>query len=290
MTNKEQLETIFKKYDIPWNIREFKEYINPKPKSVTSILGKMQRLYVKSGCPSVFTFESSGINDLLRITIIADYKDVVSLLKRIKETFKDATGHFKIKNSGYCGIHVHFSLEGVPCEIQLAPEMLVMAVDYLHLFYEKWRDFQEEEISTSLEEQQKLVLNCASKDEQEVLYRHWKEQEELFKEKLKEKEQDVEFRRSVYQEVYAFLQYDQYEEEIAFALEEMNKVKGKSSVLQDRDLLPLFCTNLVTNGNLDLEKVREISEKLLPLLEPRQKKLIALVKENNILVTENVKN
>jgi len=145
-------------------------------------------------------------------------------------------------------------------------------------------------ISLIVNGQQKLFLNCASKDEQEILYRHWKEQEEIFKEKLKEKEQDLEFRQKVYQEVYAFLQYDQYEEEIAFALEEMNKVKGKSSVLQDRDLLPLFCTNLVTNGNLDLEKVREISEKLLPLLEPRQKKLIALVKENNILVTENVKN
>lgn len=288
MTNKEILETIFKKYNIVWNIKEFNEYINPKPKSVSSILSKMQRLFAKAGDVSLFTFGNSGINDLLRITIITEYKDVVFIIKKLKQVFKDMVGHFKIKNSGYCGIHLHFSLEGVPCEIQLAPELLVMAVDYLHLFYEKWRNFNEEEIFKTLEEQQKQILANKDKEEQNDFYLQWKEQKEDFKSKLKEKAKDLELRQKIYQEVYTILQYNVYEEEIALALEQLNKKTVEKSSLKDKNLLLIFNTNLVQDGSLDLEKVREQAEKLLPLLEPLQQRLIAIVKENNILVTENI--
>lgn len=288
MTNKQIMESIFNKYGIEWQVKEFDEYINPKPKTVSSILSKMQRLYLKQNNKENFTFFNSGINDLLRITIITEYKDVVPLIKKIKELFKDTTGHFKIKNSGYYGVHLHFYLEGVPCEIQLAPQLLVMAIDYLHPYYAKWRDFNEEDEKKFLEIKRKEILKNPNEKEKNILLTRLEKEKQVLNTLLQEKHKDLVLRKKIYHEVYELTHFALYKKDIEEAFKEINEETMKRNSLTDETLLTLFNRNFIKNGRLDKEKIQYTAEELLPQLYPLQAKLINMVKENVILDKENI--
>lgn len=276
------MEDIFKKYGIVWQVKEFEEYINPKPKSVPSITSKMQRLYnkTKNKNKNEFTFAGSGINDLLRITIITEYENVVFLIEKIKEVFKDATGSFKIKNSGYYGIHLHFYLEGVPCEIQLAPKLLVMAIDYLHTYYEKWRDFNYEEEFALLEEKKKEIPKEPNKEKRNILIENWLEEKETWNKKISQKESDLKLRQKIYREVYEITEFDRFNKDIKKEFDRINEIQVASAPMTEENLIKSFNKNLLTHGLLDKDKVKNVAEELIPLLCPLQEKLIEIVKEN----------
>ena len=280
MTDKERMEAIFKKYGIDWNVKEFNEFINPKPKSVSSILSKMQRLYNKKKNKNEFSFANSGINDLLRITIITEYDNAVSLIKKIKEVFKDTTGSFKIKNSGYYGIHLHFYLEGVPCEIQLAPKLLVMAIDYLHTYYEKWRDFNYEEEFALLEEKKKEIPKEPNEEKRNILIENWLEEKETWNKKISQKESDLKLRQKIYREVYEITEFDRFNKDIKKEFDRINEIQVESAPMTEENLIKSFNKNLLTHGLLDKDKVKNVAEELIPLLCPLQEKLIEIVKEN----------
>ena len=280
MTNKQIMEDIFRKYGIDWQVKEFKEYVNPKPKSVSSITSKMQRLYNKCKNKKEFTFAYSGINDLLRITIITEYENVVPLIKKIKEVFEDTTGSFKVKNSGYYGIHLHFYLEGVPCEIQLAPELLVMAIDYLHAYYEKWRDFNYDDEFLALEEKKKEILKELNEEKRNLLIENWMNEKEAWNKKIIQKEQDLKLRQRIYREVYQIIKFDDFSKEIKKEFDRINRVQMESTPMNDEKLINCFNKSLLTNELLDKDKVKNVAEELIPLLCPLQEKLIEIVKEN----------
>lgn len=281
------MEDIFKKYNINWPVKEFKEYINPKPKSVTSIIEKMQRLYTKKENKQDFTFFNSGINDLLRITIVTEYKDVISIIKKVKELFPDTTGHIKIKNSGYYGVHLHFYLDGIPCEVQLAPELLVMAIDYLHTYYAKWRNFRLEDEEKFLEIKIKEIMKNPNEEERNRLLERCDVEKLALNHLLQEKEDDLKLRQKIYGEVYEITHFKDYKEEIAKVLEYINQTTLERTIIQDERLLEMFHTSLLNHTGLSNAKVRKIAEEILPLLCPMQEKLIHLVKENIIFQKEN---
>ncbi len=279
MTNQQIMENIFKKYGIVWHVKEFKEYVNPKPKSVNSIISKMQRLYNKAKNKKEFHFANSGINDLLRITIITEYENVVPLIKKIKEVFKDTTGSFKVKNSGYYGIHLHFYLDGVPCEIQLAPELLVMAIDCLHTYYERWRDFNYDDEFLSLEEKKKEILKEVNEEKRNLLIENWLDEKEAWNKKIAQKERDLKLRQKIYREVYEIIKFDDFSKNIKKVFDKINGVQIESTPMNDEKLINCFHKSLLTNGLLDKDKVKNVAEELIPLLCPMQEKLIEIVKE-----------
>ena len=200
--------------------------------------------------------------------------------KYIKEVFKDATGSFKIKNSGYYGIHLHFYLEGVPCEIQLAPKLLVMAIDYLHTYYEKWRDFNYEEEFALLEEKKKEIPKEPNKEKRNILIENWLEEKETWNKKISQKESDLKLRQKIYREVYEITEFDRFNKDIKKEFDRINEIQVASAPMTEENLIKSFNKNLLTHGLLDKDKVKNVAEELIPLLCPLQEKLIEIVKEN----------
>lgn len=241
MNEKKLVQNILLENNINWDVKDFKEYVNPKCKSAKSLFDKLCRLYDNNKV--YYSISSSKIDDLLRMTIIVEYKDAVLTIKKLKKQFLDLSGYLQIEDAGYRGVHLNLKIDGIPCEIQLAPKIVVMTIDYLHTLYEKWRNH-------------KPVNN----------------QEKL------EEEKDFLIRNKIYGQIYNIAKFSIYKDDIQDELNIINKNKQESTQLVDKDLKALFDTNLLTDGILDKNKLEKISIQISNKLKSTQEKFINLVK------------
>lgn len=273
------LEDIFRKNGIEWEIKDFDNYVNPKCKTAKSIYSKLTRLYYATDDKSVFNISNSGITDLLRMTIIVEYEDVVQTIQKLKQNFPDLSGYLKNKASGYRGIHLRLKIDGVPCEIQLAPKIVVMAVDYLHSLHVKWRDFNYRREIDLLNQREQDILKLINNQEKDELSDMLKLERKFLQNKYHEEEKDFELSKKTYDDVFDATNFSLYYDEIATAINKINEVSEKSSLLSDPKLVNIFNINLLTNGEYDQKKVKQVAELLSSSIEDIQDRFVNLVKE-----------
>lgn len=280
MNSKKIVEDIFRKNNINWKVKDFGTYVDPKCKTANSICDKLFRLYNNKPNQKTFSITDSNIDDLLRMTIIVDYDKATATIEILKNKFSDLTGYLQIEKAGYRGVHLNLKVDGLPCEIQLAPKVVVMAVDYLHSLYEKWRSFDYNKEITLLNERKKATINSVLSEQEKN-----KELELLAKEKhmleLKEQEEvkDFKLRNKVYGEIFDVAGFDKYKNEIQCELDNINAKKANSTLLTNKALLDILNYNLLADNQLDKNKVKEVAELISQNIAPYQEKLINNVKE-----------
>lgn len=258
MNNKQILQEIFNKNGIVWEIKEFNDYIDPKCKSAKSIYDKLIRIYAKENKKEHYSMIDSGIDDLLRMTIISEYSEVPLIIDNLQKEFPDLSGYITIEKAGYRGVHLNLKMDGLPCEIQIAPQLVVMGVDYLHTLYEKWRNFD----------------NTKIKD----------------KKILEEERKDFHLRKKTYDELFEITKFEQYKDEIYQTIEKINKLKKESLPLTNQHIIELLNIDLLTNKEIDKEKVYLVAEKLSKSIISTQEKFVNLVKQSlNITGEKNEK-
>ena len=254
MNNKQILQEIFNKNGIVWNIKEFNDYIDPKCKSAKSIYDKLIRIYSKDKNKDHYSINDSGIDDLLRMTIISEYSEVSSIINKLQKEFPDLSGYITIEKAGYRGVHLNLKIDGLPCEIQIAPQLVVMGVDYLHTLYEKWRNFDNTKITD--------------------------------KKILEEERKDFHLRKKTYDELFKITKFEQYQKEISQTIERRNKSKKESLPLTNKHIIELLNINLLTNQEIDKEKVNLVAKKLSKSIISTQEKFVNLVKQSLIITGE----
>lgn len=247
MNNKEILQEIFNKNGIVWDIKEFNDYIDPKCKTAKSIYDKLIRLYSKEKPKENYSINDSGIDDLLRMTIISEYSEVPSIIDKLQKKFPDLSGYITIEAAGYRGVHLNLKIDGLPCEIQIAPQLVVMGVDYLHTLYEKWRNFD----------------NTKIKD----------------KNILEEERKDFDLRKKTYDELFEITKFEQYQAEISQVIEIINTSKKESLPLTNQHIIELLNRDLLTNQEIDKEKVILVAEELSKSITSTQEKFVTTVKQ-----------
>lgn len=286
MDNKKIVEDIFKNHDIVWEVKNFNKYVNPSCKSEDSIYSKLVRLYYTSKNSTSYTVNNSGINDLLRLTIVEDYEKVPDIIIKLKKFFPDLTGYINKKNSGYRGIHLNLKIDQIPCEIQIAPEIVMMAVDYLHTLHVKWRDFNVVKELNLLAEEELKISKIDDRELRANLLNEIELKKSILQENIKKEKEDYELRKSTYKDVFDAAKFDVYENEISKVLDEINSSNSSESSISsfEDSSIQLFNENLLVNKKLDEEKVREIAKKIPELILKTQDKFFNLVKdylENN---------
>lgn len=278
MDCKEILENIFSKNGIKWEIKNFGKYVDPKCKTAKSIYSKLIRLYSVETHKNNFSVSNSGIRDLLRMTIIVEYDDVIPTIQKLKETFPDLTGYLKIKNSGYRGIHLNLKVDGIPCEIQLAPKIVVMAVDYLHTLHEKWRDFDSVKKMNLLNNREQEILKNNNIQDKNKLLKSLEQEKNILRNKINEEEKDLELRKKIYYDVFDATKFSYYQANIATAIKIINETNVESELMSNTRLINIFNINLLTNGQIDKNKVKQVSEQLSNSIGDSQDKFVNLVK------------
>jgi len=279
MDCKEVLKDIFAKNGIKWQLKDFGDYVDPKCKTAKSIYSKLMRLYSVEKNKTNFSVSDSGINDLLRMTVIVEYNDVIPTIQKLKETFPELTGYLKIKKSGYRGIHLNLKVDGIPCEIQLAPKIVVMAVDYLHTLHEKWRDFDSVKEMNILKKREYEILKNNNIQKKDKLLKSLEQEKRILRNKIKEEEKDFELRKKTYYDVFNVTNFSFYQDDIATAINKLNETSVESSIMSNIELINIFSINLLTNGNLDKNKVKQVAERLSNSIGDVQDKFINLVKK-----------
>lgn len=280
MDSKKIVENILKNNGVEWKVKDFDRYVDPKCKTATSIYSKLVRLYSNSDNKKEFTISNSGLKDLLRMTVIVEYSEIVDTIKKLKSIFPDLTGYLAFKDSGYCGIHLNLKIDGLPCEIQLAPKIVVMGVDYLHTLHEKWRDFDFYEELNELEKRKKEIINSdSSACEKKELLKLIDQEEFVLQSKIKEEKEDLELRKKTYGEIFNTAGLPIYQNDIMKAINELFEEKEDSLPLVNIEIINLFNENLLTDGKVDKYKVNQVTDKLLKNIELVQDKFVNLVKE-----------
>ena len=135
MNNELKIKNLLIANGMKWQDRKLKKFINPGRKAASSIYDKIIRLYFESDDKENFSISKSKIDDLLRMTIIVDYVDMGEVIALLKQNFRDLTGYIKMQKAGYRGIHLHLTMFGLPCEIQLTPEVVRKTMNCLHIYY-----------------------------------------------------------------------------------------------------------------------------------------------------------
>lgn len=280
MYSKKIVQDIFNKNNIKWEVKDFGNYINPKCKTANSIYDKLFRLYNNKPNKKTFSIADSKIDDLLRMTIIVDYNKVTTTIKTLKENFPDLTGYLQIEKAGYRGVHLNLKVDGLPCEIQLAPKIVVMAVDYLHNLYEKWRSFDYNKEILLIEERENTILNSVSNEQEKLNQLNLLDNDKhILEEKRQQELKDFKIRNKTYNEIFDIAGFSNYQLKINNQLEKINKEKSLPSLLTDEKLSNILNTNLLTNGKLDKEKVKEVTELIELNVASYQEKFVKLVKE-----------
>lgn len=280
MDSKRIVENILKNNGIEWKVKDFDRYVDPRCKTATSIYSKLVRLHSICDNKKEFTISNSGLKDLLRMTVIVEYSEIVDTIKKLKRAFPDLTGYLTFKDSGYCGIHLNLKIEGFPCEIQLAPKIVVMGVDYLHTLHEKWRDFDFYGELSELEKRKNEIINSDSSVYEKNEFLKLIDQEEfVLKSKIKEEEKDLELRKKTYGEIFDTAGLPTYQNDIMKAINELFEEKKESLPLVNVEMIALFNENLLTDGKVDKYKVSQVTDKLLKNTELVQDKFVNLVKE-----------
>ena len=280
MDSKKIVEDIFRKNNIKWEVKDFGTYIDPKCKTANSIYDKLFRLYNNKSSRVFFSIAESKIDDLMRMTIIVDYDKVVATIKKLKKRFKDLTGYLQIEEAGYRGVHLNLKIDGLPCEIQLAPKVVVMTVDYLHSLYEKWRSFDYCKEITYLKEKENVVLNGnLSKPEKAIELASLAKEKHIVELRRQEEANDFKLRKKTYGEIFEVSGFESNKNEIKNELDKINLEEGCSSPLTNKKILSILNENLLINGELDKNKVKEVSGLLSQNIAPYQEKFIKNVKE-----------
>lgn len=280
MDSKKIVENIFIKYGIEWEVKEFDKYINPKCKTAASIYSKLVRLYSGHNNRTEFTILNSGIKDLLRMTIIVEYSEVVSIIQKLKKSFPDLTGYVNNKKSGYRGVHLNMKIDGIPCEIQLTPKIVAMGVDYLHTLHKKWRDFDSSKELRILEQRKQKIINSnISIQEKYNLLKIIEDENDILEGKIQDEKKDLELRNKTYGEVFEAARLSVYQDEIENKMNELKEYKEESLPLSNPNLINIFNRNLLTDGEIDKDKVDEVTKQLLKYLEIEQDKFVESIKK-----------
>ena len=110
-------------------------------KSASSILSKVKR-EVYSGN---IDFHLSKVNDLSRCAIITeDYHSMISLLINLQREFNNLNGHISRQTTGYIGIHLSFTIDNIPVEVQLSTKDAWLVKQASEHIYKRHRDFEAE--------------------------------------------------------------------------------------------------------------------------------------------------
>lgn len=277
MNSKQIVENIFKTNGIKWEIKDYNNYLDPKCKTSASIYSKLIRLYSNANNKTEYTILNSGIKDLLRMTIIIEYSEVISTIKKLRQSFPDLSGYINYKNSGYRGVHLNLKIDGIPCEIQLSPKIIVMGVDYLHTLHEKWRDFDSSSEMKFLIQREQEILNNNIQNKNNLL-KSLNEEKNILKNKILEEQKDLELRNKTYNDIFNAANFPLYEEEITKAIYELNQIQEESLPLTNPTLINIFNKNLLSKGDIDKNKVKAVSDQLPQNIQLSQDKLINLVK------------
>ena len=284
MTNSEEcrsiVEKVFKQNGIEWKVKDFGNYIDPKCKTANSIYDKLFRIFDTDTKRESFSIIDSKIDDLLRMTIIVDYDKVVSTIQKLKQRFPDLSGYLQIEEAGYRGVHLNLKIDGLPCEIQLAPKIVVMAVDFLHTLYAKWRSFDfEKELKELNSREQKLLEAEMSEQEKTKQLKILKQEKTNLDLKRKEEQKDFELRKKTYGQIFDIAGFSKFHFEIKSQLDMINSKNEKSTKLADLKLIDILNKNLLTKGELDKSKVKEVANLLSQNISPYQEKFVACIKE-----------
>ena len=278
MNNRIIVENILNKNGIKWQLKEYKNYLNPNCKTAESIYSKLIRLYSEKKYKKEYTVITSGIKDLLRMTIIIEYSEVISTIKKLRKKFPDLSGYINYKDSGYKGVHLNLKIEGLPCEIQLSPTIIVMGVEYLHTLHEKWRDFNYNDEMELLTQKELEICNNNTQNKNYLLKEIEKEKNILQKKK-NEEQKDLELRNKTYNDIFNAADFPLYEEEISKALSELNQQKKESLPLTNPILINICNKNMLTEEKLNKDKVKEVAKELHKNIETKQDILINLVND-----------
>lgn len=280
MNSKKIVEDIFMRNGIEWDIKDFNSYINPKCKTLFSIYSKLKRLYSANDERIEFTLLNSGIKDLLRMTIIVEYSEVVSIVRKLREFFPDLTGYINNKDSGYRGVHLNLKIDGLPCEIQLTPKIVAMGVDYLHTLHKKWRDFDcYKELKMLEQKKQNIIFSDISDLEKENLFKLLEKEDIILHNKINDERKDLELRKRMYSEIFNAAELSIYQNDIERMMEELRENKIESLSFSNSVLISAFNTNLLVDGEVNFDKVSQVIKEVSNYLEMGQDKLIELVKQ-----------
>lgn len=277
MKDVEVVRNILSKHGIKWDVKEFNAFLNPGCKSAKSIEQKVLRIYNSN--PAVnFLSLLDCVDDFLRITIIIDYKEVTNTITELKNKFDDLSGYLQIEEAGYRGIHLNTNFEGVPCEIQLSPKVVVSAVDFLHTLYEKWRNF-DADFEKKLLKQKEQEISTAPYDnaKKECLLKAIDEQRKSLDIKIIEQQTDKQLRQKIYAEIYKIAEFEKYQADVSLALKLLNKQRGENSTVANADLKTLLNQNLIINKSLDLPSTQKVIASVEKMLPPLQERFASLV-------------
>ncbi len=274
------VQNLLKKNGIEWQVVKPEKFINPKCKTPESIYDKILRLYEKFPNRNSFSIIDSNIDDLLRMTIITEYNKMPKIIQKLKKQFLDLTGYIRNEKAGYYGIHLHLSMDGLPCEIQLVPEMVRMTMDCLHNFYVKWRSFDANTILNSI-----IIKKCEIKhrkltpiDKKIEILKLKKEKNMLL---LKVKEQKIELIKCnrIYKKVYKLSGFFKFRNKINNVLSSMGKDCWNFSEIKNVKLYKILNRNLITNGKINKQKVKATANLLEEFVQPIQEKLVFSIKQ-----------
>jgi len=174
---------------------------------------------------------------------------------------------------------LNLKVDGIPCEIQLAPKIVVMAVDYLHTLHEKWRDFDSVKEMNILKKREYEILKNKNIQKKDKLLKSLEQEKRILRNKIKEEEKDFELRKKTYYDVFNVTNFSFYQDDIATAINKLNETSVESSIMSNIELINIFSINLLTNGNLDKNKVKQVAERLSNSIGDVQDKFINLVKK-----------
>jgi len=277
MDSKETVENIFKNNGIAWKVKEYNTYIDPKCKTAKSIYSKLTRLYNNSKNEKEYTVKSSGIKDLIRMTIITEYSEVIPIIQKLRQSFPDLSGYINYKESGYRGVHLNLKIDGLPCEIQLSPKIIVMGVEYLHTLHEKWRDFNSLRELEELTKRKQEILKDKNIQNKNKALKILSQKVLTLNNKIKEEAKDLELRNKTYNDIFNAASFPIYEKDIARTIYTLNRMKEDSSPLNNKILIDIFNKNLLSEGELDKNKVMKVSEELNKNLKLTQDKFVKLI-------------
>jgi len=277
MDSKETVENIFKNNGIAWKVKEYNTYIDPKCKTAKSIYSKLTRLYNNSKNEKEYTVKSSGIKDLIRMTIITEYSEVIPIIQKLRQSFPDLSGYINYKESGYRGVHLNLKIDGLPCEIQLSPKIIVMGVVYLHTLHEKWRDFNSLRELEELTKRKQEILKDKNIQNKNKALKILSQKVLTLNNKIKEEAKDLELRNKTYNDIFNAASFPIYEKDIARTIYTLNRMKEDSSPLNNKILIDIFNKNLLSEGELDKNKVMKVSEELNKNLKLTQDKFVKLI-------------
>lgn len=241
----------------------YEQIQNPGAKSVKSIMDKLVRNIENFNNKS---YRISDVNDLARCAILLDsYADVKKFLIVLKKQIPAIQGYISRFDTGYKGIHLSFSINGVNTEIQLSTFKAWPYKDIAENMYSKWRNFNPKK-----EYDQAVKSGDPSK---------FKEYEEM----LQKNKFELEETRDLFEELYSNTDFDENEaeiESILYSYELENSLNGGNE--QKNEVPEILKKPIVLNedGSINVNETEKIIEEAKQFTDQIQLNLINKVKSS----------